>query len=120
MVLIFLRGAVIVQQAVGGGNSKLLEQEQKHVALMGDSTKSRNEELQGERLHCIRKILGVIRRLSERITQRVVFSSSILSPLSVFDISLNSASQTFSLFVPNEGAVSRPKKEHICPDAGKR
>lgn len=48
---------------VQGGDSKLLEQE--HVALTGDRTKSRNEELQGERLHCIRKILSVIKRLSE-------------------------------------------------------
>lgn len=39
--------------------------EQEHAALTGDRTKSRNEELEGERLHRIRKILGGIRRLSE-------------------------------------------------------
>lgn len=47
----------------GGGDSKLVEQE--HAALTGDRTKSRNEELEGERLHCMRRILGGIRGLSE-------------------------------------------------------
>ena len=49
----------------GGSDSKLQEQEQEHIPLTGDRTKSRNEELQGERLHCLRKILGVLSTLNE-------------------------------------------------------